>query len=404
VSAPEGGPFAGIPLLEDLPPLEGRRVLLRVDFNVPLRRDEDGTPTEVEDDFRMRAALPTMSWLVERGAAVTACTHLGRPKGKVDPRYDVALVRERLAELAPGVALLENLRFDPGEEDDDPAFVARLVEGFDCYVNDAFGSSHRSHASIVGPPATLPSAAGRLLEREVAMLGRLLADPERPFVAVVGGAKVADKLGVLRALLERVDRLVVGGAMAFTFLVARGQDPGASLLDVERVAECAALLADAGDRILLPDDVVALAPGGTIGPDGDGEVAVVGADVPDRWQGLDIGPASAAAFASAVAEAATVFWNGPMGVFEDPRFAAGTRAVAEAVAACPGFTVVGGGDSAAALDKMGLADRVGFVSTGGGASLELLEHGDLPGLVALRDAPNAPGRRGADQAGRQLGP
>jgi len=391
VSAPVGGPFAGIPLLEDLPPLGGKRVLLRVDFNVPLRRDGDDAPVEVEDDFRIRAALPTVSWLVEHGAAVTACTHLGRPKGKPDPRYDVALVRARLDELAPGVALLDNLRFDPGEEADDPAFVARLVDGFDCYVNDAFGASHRAHASIVGPPARLPSAAGRLLERELAMLGRLLDEPARPFVAVVGGAKVADKLGVLRALLERVDRLVVGGGMAYTFLAARGHSTGASLLDHDRIGDCAALLDEAGDRIVLPRDVVVLGPGGTIDPAGGlGDVDVVGLDVPDGWEGVDMGPASVAAFAAVVAEARTVFWNGPVGAFEDPRFATGTRAVAEAVAACDGFTVVGGGDSAAALDHMGLADRVDFISTGGGASLELIEHGDLPGLEALRGAPNAP--------------
>jgi phosphoglycerate kinase len=399
VSAPAAGPLAGIPLLEDLPPLDGQRVLLRVDFNVPVRR-ADGVPVAVEDDFRIRAAMPTVSWLLERGAKVTACTHLGRPKGGKDPRYDVGIVRDRLGELAPGVDLLDNLRFDPGEEAGDPAFAARLADGFDCYVNDAFGASHRAHASIVGPPVRLPSAAGRLLELELTMLGRLLTDPARPFVAVVGGAKVADKLGVLRALLERVDRLVVGGAMAFTFLAARGRQAGASLLDAEKVADCGALLAASGNRIVLPEDVVALAPGGTIGPagEGTGEVAVVAGDVPDGWQGLDIGPDSAASFAGVVAGAGTVFWNGPMGVFEDPRFAAGTRTLAEAVAACPGFSVVGGGDSAAALAQLGLAGDVGFVSTGGGASLELIEHGDLPGLAALRRAPNAPGARGASDA------
>ncbi|HUO48225.1 MAG TPA: phosphoglycerate kinase [Acidimicrobiales bacterium] len=395
MSAPHAGPFAGIPLLEDLPPLAGRRVLVRVDFNVPLRRGEDGTPVAVTDDFRIRAALPTLHWLLERQASVTACTHLGRPKGTADPRYGLGPVRDRLAELVPGVELLDNLRFDPGEEGNDPAFVARLTEGFDGYVNDAFGASHRAHASIVGPPATLPSAAGRLLEREVAALGRLLTGPERPFVAVVGGAKVADKLGVLRALLEHVDRLVVGGGMAYTFLAARGHATGASLLDPERIEECAKLLAEAGDRIVLPSDLVVMGPGGTIDPAGGaGEVAVVGVDVPDGWEGVDAGPASVAAFAEVVAGARTLFWNGPLGAFEDPRFAAGTRAVAEAVAACGGYTVVGGGDSAAALDQMGLAGRVDFISTGGGASLELIEHGDLPGLVALRGAPNAPGGDG----------
>jgi len=392
VSAPVR-PLDGLPLLEDLPPLSGARVLLRVDFNVPLASDPAGHRV-VEDDFRIRAALPTVEWLVGHGAVVTACTHLGRPKGKADPRYDVEPVRERLADLAPGVELLENLRFDPGEEAGGAAFVATLIDGFDCYVNDAFGASHRAHASIVGPPATLPSAAGRLLQREVEMLGRLLDDPARPFVAVVGGAKVADKLGVLHALLGRVDRLVVGGGMAYTFLAALGHDTGASLLDHDRIKDCGALLEEAGDRIVLPSDIVVLGPGGTVGPEGTGAVDVVGTDVPEGWEGVDMGPASRRAYAQVIAGAGTLFWNGPVGAFEDPRFAEGTRAVAEAVAGCAGFTVVGGGDSAAALDRMGLADRIDFVSTGGGASLELLEHGDLPGLAALRRAPNAPGARG----------
>jgi phosphoglycerate kinase len=389
-----GGPLAGIPLLEDLPDVTGRRVLVRADFNVPLRPGPEGT-SEIDDDFRIRAALATLAWLTERGAEVTACTHLGRPKGKPDPRYDVAPVRARLAELAPGVALAENLRFDPGEEADDAAFVDRLVAGFDCYVNDAFGASHRAHGSIVGPPGRLPSAAGRLLQREVEVLGGLLAGPARPFVAVVGGAKVADKLGVLRALLERVDLLVIGGAMAFTFLAATGRSVGASLLDESQRPACGALLEKAGERILLPADVVALGPGGTLGhgAPGTGEVAVYDEDLPEGWQGVDLGPETRRRYAAALAGAATVFWNGPMGVFEDDRFAAGTDAVAEALVGGRAFTVVGGGDSAAALDRLGLSERIAFVSTGGGASLELLEHGDLPGLAALRGAPNAPGRR-----------
>jgi phosphoglycerate kinase len=388
-----GGPLAGLPLLEDLPDVAGRRVLVRVDFNVPLRHGPGGdSDVQVDDDFRIRAALPTLRWLTEHGAQVTACSHLGRPKGKVDPRYDMAPVRARLAELAPGIALADNLRFDPGEEGDDPAFVERLTDGFDAYVNDAFGASHRSHASVVGPPRRLPSAAGRLLAREVEVLGGLLLDPARPFVAVVGGAKVGDKLGVLQSLSHRVDRLVVGGGMAFTFLAAQGHAVGASLLDAGSINRCRALLEEAGDRIVLPTDIVALAPGGTVGKGepGEGEVRMVGTDLPRGWRGLDIGPESAGAFADVVAGAGTVFWNGPMGVFEDDRFAAGTHTVASAVAASRGFTVVGGGDSVAALDHLGLEDRVGFVSTGGGASLELLEHGDLPGLAALRGAPNAP--------------
>jgi len=389
------GPLAGLPLLEDLSALDGRRVLVRVDFNVPLAHPDgpDG-PARVADDFRIRAALPTLGWLAEHGASVTACSHLGRPKGKVDERFAMAPVRERLGELAPGVALLENLRFDPGEEANDPAFVARLVEGFDCYVNDAFGASHRRHASVVGPPTRLASAAGRLLTREVGVLGGLLVGPDRPFVAVVGGAKVGDKLGVLRSLLRRVDTLVLGGGMGYTFLAASGRDVGRSLLDAEHLDDCRALLAQDGDRILLPSDIVALAPDGTIGDgaDGTGEVRIVGPDVPDDWEGVDIGPETAARYSDAVAGARTVFWNGPLGAFEDDRFAAGTATVARAVAGGGAFSVVGGGDSIAALDRLGLADRVSFVSTGGGASLELLEYGDLPGLDALRHAPNAPAR------------
>jgi len=395
VSASAGaGPLAGLPLLEDLPPIEGRRVLVRVDFNVPLVRHGDAGEAEVGDDFRIRAALPTLEWLQSKGASVTACTHLGRPKGKVDPRFDVAPVRSRLAELASGVGLMANLRFDPGEESGDPAFVEKLVDGFDAYVNDAFGSSHRAHASIVGPPAHLPSAAGRLLAREVEVLGGLLAAPARPFVAVVGGAKVADKLGVLRSLLEKVDTLIVGGGMSYTFLAAQGHSVGRSLLDANSVGECRDLVEEAGSRLVLPTDLLALGPGGTIGQgsDGTGEASVVGADVPDEFEGVDMGPQTRDEFAQALKGARTVFWNGPVGAFEDDRFDGGTRVVAEALVGSGAFTVVGGGDTVAALDKFGLADRVSFVSTGGGASLELLEHGDLPGLEALRGAANAPGR------------
>jgi phosphoglycerate kinase len=386
------GPLTGLPLLEDLPDVEGRRVLLRADFNVPLRAPAGGGPAVIEDDFRIRAALPTIEWLTTRGAEVTACTHLGRPGGHPDPRYAVEPVRLRLEQLAPGVELLENLRFDPGEESGSPDFVNRLVDGMDLYVNDAFGASHRAHASVTGPPSVLPSAAGRLVQQEVKVLGNLLRDPPRPFVAVVGGAKVADKLGVLRALLDKVDRLAVGGAMAFTFLAARGHNVGASLVEPLRIPDCRRLIAEAGDRLVLPTDIVVLSPEGTMGhgDDGDGDVEVVGEDVPAGWRGLDIGPTSAKAVAAAVEDAGTVLWNGPMGVFEDRRFAAGTAAVAQAVADSGAFTVVGGGDSVAALDRLGLSDGVSFVSTGGGASLELLEHGDLPGLRALRGASNAP--------------
>ncbi|MGE3620926.1 MAG: phosphoglycerate kinase [Acidimicrobiia bacterium] len=367
-----------VPRLEDLPALEGKRVHLRADFNVPVH---DGVIT---DDLRIRAALPTIEWLRAHGAAVTACTHFGRPEGKPDPRYSVEPIRARLAELAPGVDLLENLRFDPGEEANAPEFVARLVEGFDAYVNDAFGASHRAHASIVGPPRFLPSAAGRLLHREVEVLAGLREDPKRPFVAVLGGSKVSDKLAVIEALLDVADELVIGGGMCFTFLAAQGHPVGASLLEPDHLESCRRLLAS-GRAIRLPSDVTALGPGGEIGdPSAGGEVRQMGVDLPEGWRGLDIGPGSAADFADAVTEARTVFWNGPMGVFEDPRFAAGTRTVAEAVAASRAFTVVGGGDSAAAVAEFGLSDRIDHVSTGGGASLELLERGDLPGLAALR--------------------
>ncbi|HKE72851.1 MAG TPA: phosphoglycerate kinase [Acidimicrobiales bacterium] len=375
-----------VPTLEDLPPLAGRRVLLRADFNVPLR---DG---EIVDDLRIRAALPTISWLVDQGARVVAATHLGRPKGMPDPRYSVAPVRARLAELAPGVELAENLRYDPGEEADDPAFVARLVEGFDAYVNDAFGASHRAHASIVGPPRTLPSAAGRLLAREVEVLLGLRNDPRRPFVAILGGSKVSDKLKVIEALLDVADRLLIGGGMCFTFLAAQGSPVGESLCEVDMVDRCRALLDEHGDRLVLPSDVTGLGPGGRLmRPEAGGDVRQLGTSIPAGWTGVDIGPGTAAEFGDHVAEARTVFWNGPMGVFEDPRFEAGTRAVAQAVADTRAFTVVGGGDSAAALAQFGLGGEVDHVSTGGGASLELLEQGDLPGLEALRHAPNAAG-------------
>jgi phosphoglycerate kinase len=289
-------------------------------------------------------------------------------------------VRDRLAELAPGVELLENLRFDPGEEGNDPAFVGRLVEDVEAYVDDAFGAAHRAHASIVGPPARLPSAAGRLLQKEVEVLLGLRQDPQRPFIAVLGGAKVSDKLGVIDALLGVVDELVIGGGMCFTFLAARGNPIGDSLCEPDQIDTCRRLL-ERGKPIHLPEDIVGL--------DARGEFATFGTRLPDGAKGLDIGPGSAAAFADVVMDARTVFWNGPMGMFEDERFAAGTRTLAEAMAETRAFTVVGGGDSAAALAQFGLADDVDHVSTGGGASLELLELGDLPGLAALRDAPNA---------------
>ncbi|HEY6531091.1 MAG TPA: phosphoglycerate kinase [Acidimicrobiales bacterium] len=372
-----------VPTLEDLGDVSGRRVLLRADFNVPVA---DG---RIVDDFRIRAALPTITWLTERGATVTACTHLGRPKGAPDPKYSVEPVRQRLAELAPGVELLDNLRFDPGETANDPAFVQTLIAGQDLYVNDAFGASHRAHASIVGPPQFLPSAAGRLLQREVEVLLPLRSDPQRPFVVILGGSKVSDKLGVIDALSKVADALIIGGGMCFTFLAARGHPVGSSLLEEDQIENCRRML-DSGIEIHIPHDLTLLGPGGKIGdPDAGGEVRQSGPNVPDGWMGLDIGPGTAAEFSDIIREARTILWNGPMGVFEDPRFAAGTQVVAEALADARGFTVIGGGDSAAAVDMFGLANEIDHVSTGGGASLELLENGDLPGLEALRGAPNA---------------
>jgi phosphoglycerate kinase len=388
-------PAEGLPRLEDLGRLHERRVLVRADLNTPIA---DG---RVADDLRITASLPTLRWLRDRHAAVVVCTHLGRPRG-VDPTYSVAPVAACLAEhlgvdvpVAPEVVgpeaasmiaslgagdvmMLENLRFHPGETGNLPGFAISLCAPVDAYVNDAFGASHRTHASVVGPPRILPSAAGRLLHAEVEALGRLVAGPDRPFVVVLGGAKVSDKLGVLASLLERADALLVGGAMAFTFLAARGHEVGASLVEPERVEDCRRLLASG--RVRVPTDVV-VAPAASAAAE---RRVVAAGEIPAGWVGLDIGPATAAAYAAEIARAATVLWNGPMGMFELEPFAAGTRAVAEAVAACPGFTVVGGGDSAAAVRRMGLDDRIGHVSTGGGASLELLEHGDLPGLEALR--------------------
>jgi phosphoglycerate kinase len=386
-----------IPALEDLPLRRGTRALVRVDFNVPLRAGH------VEDDLRITTALPTFEWLRARHAAVVACGHLGRPKGTPDPAYSMAPVAARLGELlgseipvAPGVVgprveplvaslapgevmMLENLRFEPGETDNDPVFATNLTELADVYVNEAFGASHRAHASIVGPPCVLPSAGGRLLFREVETLSRLLDVTERPFVAVLGGAKVSDKLGVIDALLERCDTILVGGAMMFTFLLAESHRVGDSLVEPEMVDECRRQLATG--RVRVPIDVVIAR---EIDDDADARTVPV-SEIPDGWKGLDIGPETAAAFGKDIARAALLLWNGPMGVFEVTPFADGTRRVAEAVAACPGFTVVGGGDSAAAVRRFGLAGRIDHVSTGGGASLEFIERGDLPGLAALRE-------------------
>ena len=390
----------GLPGLDRLE-VEGRRVLVRCDLNVPLR---DGA---VVDDLRIRASLPTLEELLSRGARLAVCSHLGRPKGEVRPELSLAPVGEALAaslgrpvRLAADVAgddaraacasdeevvLLENLRFEPGEEANDPDFARALASLAQAYVNDAFGASHRAHASVVGAPRLLPCAAGLLLADEVTKLGRLLEGPERPFVAVLGGAKVSDKLGVIDNLLERVDALLVGGAMAFTLLVARGRPVGRSLVEQERVAEVAAVLARAdelGVEILLPTDVVAA----DSPEEGAAHAVVCLEDIGERM-GVDIGPETAARFEAALGRARTVLWNGPMGIFEIDDYAAGTRAVAEAIARATragAYTVAGGGDSAAALRRFGLEDAVSHLSTGGGASLEMLEGKELPGVAALR--------------------
>jgi phosphoglycerate kinase len=388
---------ADLPRLEDLDVGRGTRVLVRVDFNVPFTADG-----AIDDDTRITTALPTIEWLRDRRAVVVTCGHLGRPEGKVDPRYSMAPIAAHLSKLlgtvvalAPGVVgarvepfvastppgdvvMLENLRYEPGETECDPAFCTNLAALADAYVNEAFGASHRAHASIVGPPRVLPHAAGRLLVREVEVLSQLLNQAKSPFVAVLGGVKVGDKLGVIKSLLERCDTVLVGGAMAFTFLLADGKRVGDSLVQPEFVDECREVLATRRARIPV-DVVIARDPS----PDAETRIVPAG-EIPDGWKGLDIGAETAARYADDIARAKSLLWNGPMGMFEVAPFAAGTAAIAEAVADCPGFTVVGGGDSAAAIRHLGLTDRIGHMSTGGGAALEYIELGDLPGLDALR--------------------
>ena len=368
--------------LEELD-VEGKRVLVRVDFNVPL--GEDGSIT---DDARIQAALPTLRELREKGARLVLLSHLGRPKGD-DPSLSLRPVAERLQELlgepvafgdAEGdVVLRENVRFDPRETQNDPELAREYAALADVYVNDAFGSAHRAHASTEAVAHLLPSAAGRLLQREVDTLRGILADPARPLVAVVGGAKVTDKIGVIDAFIQKADAILIGGAMCFPFLAARGHEVGSSLCEREGIDPANRALEAGDEKIHLPVDLVC---GREFSADTEVE-HVDGQDVEEGWMGLDIGPRSAQGYADVIAGAGTVFWNGPMGAFELEPFAAGTRRVAEAVAAAPGTTVVGGGDSAAALAQFGLADRVDHLSTGGGASLELLEGKPLPGVEAL---------------------
>ena len=367
-----------LPKLEDLGDISGKRVLVRTDFNVPL---DNGI---IRDDLRIREAIPTLKYLVDNGAEVTACTHLGRPKGKFEEKYSLEPIRVRLNEILPGIKLLDNLRFHSGEEANDPQFIEQLVAGQDIYVNDAFGASHRSHASITGPPQLLPSAAGRLLQNEVEILLRVRNKPKRPFVAILGGSKVSDKLGVIDALVQVVDKLLIGGGMCFTFLKAQGQQVGSSLLEEGQVDYCKELLAS-GAPIILPHDFTAMDSDGKIGdPAVGGTVRQMGNNIPDGWSGLDIGPGSAALFGEIIQESKTVLWNGPMGVFEDTRFSAGTKHVAQSMAENKvSFTVIGGGDSAAAAKEFKFDTEIDHVSTGGGASLELIEKGTLPGIDAL---------------------
>ncbi|MEV6985469.1 phosphoglycerate kinase [Sphaerisporangium sp. NPDC051017] len=387
--------------------VKGRRVLVRADLNVPLDGDT------ITDDGRIRASVPTISSLAGRGARVIVCAHLGRPKGKVAPEFSLAPVAARLGELlgapvkfasdvvgesareiaeglADGeVALLENLRFEPGEESKDDeargAFAGRLAALAELYVGDGFGAVHRKHASVYDVPKLLPHAAGGLIVAEVEVLKKLTEDPARPYAVVLGGAKVSDKLGVIANLLAKVDRLIIGGGMAYTFLKAQGHEVGKSLLQEDQLDKVRGFIAEAekrGVELVLPVDVLAAT---EFAPDAEHE-AVASTAIPSDREGLDIGPKTRELFASKLSDAATVFWNGPMGVFEFDAFSGGTRAVAEALIAAGAFTVVGGGDSAAAVRKLGLPeDGFSHISTGGGASLEYLEGKTLPGLAALED-------------------
>jgi phosphoglycerate kinase len=386
--------------------VSGRRVLLRADLNVPV----DKTTREITDDGRIQASLPTISALRDAGARVLVAAHLGRPKGEPDPQFSLAPVAARLGELlgtevplatdvagpdataraqalADGdVLLLENVRFEAAETSKDDAVRGELADRLaglaELYVDDAFGAVHRKHASVYDVAERLPHAAGRLVARELDVLTRLTSEPDRPYVVVLGGSKVSDKLAVIEALLPKVDRLLVGGGMCFTFLAAQGHGVGTSLLESDQVETCRRLLAEAGDRIVLPVDVVCAAEFSAEAP-----TTTVGVEeIPDGQMGLDVGPRTVELFGEALTGAHTVFWNGPMGVFELAPFQAGTRGVAQSVAAVDGLSVVGGGDSAAAVRQLGLDEEsYGHISTGGGASLEYLEGRDLPGLSVLAD-------------------
>ena len=383
--------------------VRGKRVLLRCDFNVP----RDKTTNEITDDKRIRAAMPTIEYLLDNGAAVVACSHLGRPKGEWVPELSLAPVAERLSELLgkevkmskdvvgpdahalaaalkPGeIMLLENLRYHKEETKNDPGFARELASMADVFVSDAFGTVHRAHASTAGVAAYLPAVAGFLVEKELRIIGGALEDPKRPFVAVLGGSKVSDKLGVISSLLEKADTLMIGGGMAYTFVKAMGGSIGTSLCEDDRLDYAREMVQKARDRgvkLMYSQDFLAareFAP--------DAEASVVKGSIPDDMMGLDIGPETREAFCGEIRSAGTVIWNGPMGVFEFDKFAGGTRAVAEAMAESGAVTIIGGGDSAAAVEKFGLAGKMTHVSTGGGASLELIEGLELPGVACLMD-------------------
>ena len=385
-------------------PVSGKKVLLRCDFNVP----QDKETGAITDDKRIVASLPTIRYLLEQKAAVIACSHLGKPKGTYKPELSLAPVARRLSELLgqevlfardvvgedarakaaalqPGqILLLENLRFEPGEEKNDPEFARALASLAEVYVSDAFGTVHRAHASTAGVAAYLPAVSGFLIQKELEIMGGALADPKRPLVAILGGSKVSSKIGVIDHLLDIADTIVIGGGMAYTFLKARGGSIGTSLLEEDRLDYCREMMEKAGAKgveLLLPVDALCA---GTFSADAQPELVDAMA-IPDDRMGMDIGPKTVEKFTAAVRGAGTVIWNGPMGVFEFPAFAGGTRAVAQALADCGAVTIVGGGDSAAAVEQMGFADKMTHISTGGGASLEFLEGKELPGVACLLD-------------------
>ena len=382
----------------------GKKILLRCDFNVP----QDKATGAITSDKRIVAALPTIRYLLERGAAVIACSHLGKPKGQWKESLTLAPVAERLSRLlgqevifakdivgedakskaaalqGGQIMLLENLRFDPREEKNDPSFAKELASMAELYVSDAFGTVHRAHASTAGVAAFLPAVSGLLVARELEVMGGALDNPKRPFVAVLGGAKVSDKINVINNLLDKADTVIIGGGMAYTFSAAQGGKVGDSLLEADWESYANEMVEKAkekGVKLLLPVDTVCA---DAFAPDAKSQVVKAG-EIPDGWQGLDIGPETVKLYCGAVADAGTVIWNGPMGVFEFPAFAKGTEAVAEALSRTDAITIIGGGDSAAAVEQLGYADKMTHISTGGGASLEFLEGKELPGVACLLD-------------------